>query len=632
MNLKSFLFLFCLFIVGCVFAQLNPEDISIPMRDGKNLAADLYLPDQSGSFPVILIQTPYNKNTYRTRGLPLGVRYDITSSNYAFVIADWRCFFGSMSACSGQANRDEDGFDTVEWIAEQTWSNGKVGTWGPSALGGVQFNTAYLQPPHLVCAVPEVCAPQTAYSDFYPGGTIIAGRVKTLNVLYGNAFNPVIANPFYNNIWQFIENSSYSPELVDIPMLLVAGWYDHNTNVNFGLLESLQAESGANVRNQHKLLVGPWVHGGTGQAFVGSANQGELMYENAALKNHEYENAFFDYYLRDIQNGWEDTATVVYYQMGANTWQNTPQWPPATAGTQTFYLAPDGVLATEIPSEASVSFDYDPEDPSPSTGGKTLTPGLEQGPLDQRFAVENRDDAITFTSAVLPKDLELRGTTTVTLHVSTNKRDTDFMLRLTVVYPDGRSMLLGEATKRLRYRNGFREDDIELATPGEVYALDFAFEELANTFLEGQRIRLVLTGSNYPHYGSNMNTGEAMYPDGNPDTLVNPEVATNTIWMGAARPSRITFPVTEALVGIADRAMKEELRVFPNPSSGVVAFPRAWEDAGVTVYTMAGRVAHQSQLTGNRLNLQHLPEGCYWLDVSKGGGHARTKVVMVGQQ
>ena len=150
------------------FGQLNPEEIDIPMRDGKTLSGHLYRPNTSDAFPVILIQTPYNKNLYSLAGLPLGVGMDLENSPYAYVIVDWRCFYGSLSACVLNVNRGEDGYDTVEWIADQDWSNGKIGTWGPSALGNVQFETAREHPPHLVCAMPEVPSPTTTYKEYLP--------------------------------------------------------------------------------------------------------------------------------------------------------------------------------------------------------------------------------------------------------------------------------------------------------------------------------------------------------------------------------------------------------------------------------------------------------------------------------
>ncbi|MBK6932973.1 MAG: CocE/NonD family hydrolase [Saprospirales bacterium] len=123
-------------------AQLTPTyTVNIPARDGKTLAADVYVPSGCMSCPTILIQTPYNKNLFRL-GLPLGTQQNLHASPYNWVVVDWRGFYGSAAAAVAQPNRGLDGYDVIDWIADQPWSNKKVGTWGPSALGGIQYQTA----------------------------------------------------------------------------------------------------------------------------------------------------------------------------------------------------------------------------------------------------------------------------------------------------------------------------------------------------------------------------------------------------------------------------------------------------------------------------------------------------------
>ena len=389
--MKHILLLLSFFITTTLQAQLTPETISIPMRDGQVLAAHLYRPDTTGEFPVILIQTPYNKNSFQISGLPLGVGYNLAASNYAFVILDWRCFYGSLPACGANINRGEDGYDAVEWIAEQSWSTGKIGTYGPSALGNIQYQTAREKPPHLVCCMPEVASPQTRYDVFYPGGGMILDRLQTLQILFGS-YDLVFQNPYYNLLWQVAENSTLYPEEIEVPMFLVGGWFDHNTDEVLFMLDQLRTNSGASVQDKHKLIMGPWVHGGTGIAFVGSEIQGDLTFPEAAGMNREYGMRFFDYYLRDISNGWDTLSTFQYFQSGDNEWKTSEVWPPAGVANQTYYLQNDLEISNEMPNNpsGSHSFSYDPEDPSPTIGGKTLSLGLTQGPLDQTDEVESR--------------------------------------------------------------------------------------------------------------------------------------------------------------------------------------------------------------------------------------------------
>ncbi len=157
---------------------------SIMARDGQKLAADVYVPDTSGgqTYPTILIQTPYNRQFYRIN-LPLGFGTQTQNMPFAFVTLDWRCFYGSLGACTVGLDRGKDGYDVVEWIATQAWSNGKIGTWGPSALGRIQYLTAKEKPPHLTCAVPLVAGPQYNYQEYYPGGVLREEYVETLDAL-----------------------------------------------------------------------------------------------------------------------------------------------------------------------------------------------------------------------------------------------------------------------------------------------------------------------------------------------------------------------------------------------------------------------------------------------------------------
>jgi len=153
-----------------------PSTVKIPMRDGKTLAADIFLPKTEGKFPTILIMTPYNRKLLAA-AIPAAAMKSklIDREHYAFVVVDWRGFYGSKDA-GGEPGKKQpdangkDGYDTVEWIAKQKWSDGKVGMWGSSALGKIQYMTAVQQPPHLVCICPMVTQHGYFYNRFYHGG------------------------------------------------------------------------------------------------------------------------------------------------------------------------------------------------------------------------------------------------------------------------------------------------------------------------------------------------------------------------------------------------------------------------------------------------------------------------------
>jgi predicted acyl esterase len=251
-----------------------------------------------GPLEVILIQTPYNKDFFEL-SLPMGVQQDVNGQPFAWVIVDWRGFYGSAGAAAGSGNRGEDGYDICEWIVAQTWHGDRIGTWGPSALGKVQYDTAEEHHPNHTCAVPLVAHPQFSYNDYFYGGVLEESRLQQLDAL-GYGLSPIIlANVYYNNTWLFAENTSWNPDLLEIPTLQIGGWYDHNIDKMMDWYAATRTNAAISIQDEQWLLVGPWVHGGTGAAYVGSSLQGELSYPNAEFKSDDMAWSFFNYYLLD---------------------------------------------------------------------------------------------------------------------------------------------------------------------------------------------------------------------------------------------------------------------------------------------------------------------------------------------
>lgn len=565
----QFLLLFC----GNSFAQLNPIVDSIPMSDGRKLAADIYIPNGMSSGPVILIQTPYNRQLSRFAGLPMGIGLNVNTSNFIFVIVDWRGFYGSKNALYlGSPDRGRDGYSAVEWIAGQTWSNGKVGTWGPSALGKVQYQTAKTKPPHLVCINPSVAGPQFEYLEYYPNGALRTEYVQQLDQLGFGLSTMLMAHPYKDFTWSFTESANDYPDSISVPCFMIGGWYDHNTDLMIRYFEDLKTESNVNVRSKHKILWGPWVHGGKGIARVGTSTQGQLSYPNAENKNDTMALKFFDFYLRGIANGWESEPAVTYYQMGENKWKASQVWPPSGTSDLVFYLHKDGSLKNSKPISAkdSLNFVYDPEDPSPTIGGATLRNDLDQGPYDQSILVEGRGDILVFTTATLTSDITVKGKIKVKLKVSSDKLDTDFDIRLTDVYPDGKSILVNDAVMRMRFRNGFAISNVAMMNPGQIYDCIIELPTTSLTFLAGHKIRIDITSSNYPKYNRNMNNGGNMYPGNSLDSVFNPLVATNTVHLDSVNSSNVVFPVTNIVSIVEVENSQSILELYPNPASSSI--------------------------------------------------------------
>lgn len=557
------IFIFVIFFSVNIAAQpLNPQTVSIPMRDGKFLAADVYVPNNQYPRPTILIQTPYNKNFYRY-GLPLDVGINLASSQYNFVIVDWRGFYGSASAMVSQPDRGKDGYDVIDWIVQQEWSNGKVGTWGPSALGKIQYQTAKEQHPAHKCAVPLVASPEFLYQTYYPNGAYRKEYVDQLDALGFGLSGIILANPYYNLTWYFAETTNFYPQQIKIPMLLIGGWYDHNIVEMVKYFNDLCNLSEPIVRNFHRFVIGPWAHGGFGIAHVGDAQQGELYFYEAQGFNNLKAKEFFAYYLLDAENNWpENNSKYTYFQMGDMQWLTTDIWPPAGLIEKRFYLHENGILSINVPQQAlSYSYYYyDPADPSPTIGGATLRSDLLQGPYDQSQQVENRNDILVFSSEILTQPLIHKGKPVVKLFVSSDKLDTDFVVRLCDVYPDERSMLLNDNIFRMRFRNGFSVNDTTFMHNGEIYEITISLPDLAHTFLPGHRIRLDISSSNYPRFDNNLNNGGQLYTPG--DTLI----ALNKVYHQSDKASYLILSVDEPTNNKSKSINYTDCDIFPNPA------------------------------------------------------------------
>ena len=640
MKRNSFI-LFSLFI--CIsatsFAQLAPIYDSIPVENNLKLAATLYKPSGCTQCPTILVQTPYNRLYYNIIGLPLGIGMNINAAHYNVVIVDWRGFYGSAGAAHvGAPNTGQDGYTIVEWIAAQPWSDGQVGTWGPSALGKCQFMTEEYHPPHLKCMVPLVSGSQYTYAEYFPGGVYRTEYVEQLDALGFGLSTTLLSNPFYNLAWQYTEGTTYYPDSIAVPTFMIGGWYDHNTKDILNLFNGIRTGSPVPVRNQHRLLMGPWVHGGSGYAQVGSVAQGDLSYPNAAGWNDSLALLFFDYHLRGIANGWNATPFVQYYQMGDDAWQSTAVWPPAGVSDYHFYLHNDQSMDTYLPanSTGSLSYTYDPQNPSPTEGGCTLRPDLDQGPYDQQTVVESRNDLLVFSTAALSHDVVMKGVATAHLKVSSDKKDTDFSIRLTDVYPDGRSELLVDGITRMRFRNGYTTADTASMVPGTMYDCTITMPATCITFKAGHKIRVDVSSSNYPKYNRNDNSGGVMYPAHNGDSLANPQVAINTVYTNITNASYITLPINSFIDGMEEPA-GESFSIYPNPAAGYTQlsfYMPADGEIDITVTDLSGkkvfatRQQYQAGASQYVLNTGSMVAGVYLVTLQGAHLSGTTKLIV----
>jgi hypothetical protein len=286
--------------------------------------------------------------------------------------------------------------------------------------------------------------------------------------------------------------------------------------------------------------MGPWLHR-TDNEEVGS-----LRFPDALGGGIDRAKSFFDRWLRGVETPEElDRPAITYFEMAPTAdvawrgrWRSAPSWPPPGSSERRFYLDPaaDALASRPPAAAASDRYRYDPADPLPTPGGHVLTPTLPSGPRDLA-PIESRADVVVYTTAPLEAAVTLAGRPRVELWFESDRPDTDVTAFLAHVDRNGRSILLGEGVLRLRFRESTAHETP--AAPGKTYRVEVELDHLAMRLTPGDRLRLVLSSSNYPKYAKNLNDGAAMYRDG--DGLV----ATNQVWGGAERPSALVLPIVD---------------------------------------------------------------------------------------
>jgi hypothetical protein len=236
---------------------------------------------------------------------------------------------------------------------------------------------------------------------------------------------------------------------------------------------------------------------------------------------------WFDYWLKDLQNGVGSEPAVRYFVMGSGTWKNAATWPPGGSHELTYYLQDPNRLAEDATDAGADTYRYDPANPVPTL----WTHDMFTVPSDRRV-VAHRQDILIYRTPPLEKAVEVAGYPEVVLFASSSAMDTDFFARLVDEFPDdGSALEICYGMVRARHRNGL--DRVELLNPGEVVEYRIRLNATACRFLKGHRIRLEITSSDYPNHDRNHNTGK--------NDLVDVELvpATQTVFHGRSQPSRL---------------------------------------------------------------------------------------------
>lgn len=551
------------------------QDINLTarMRDGIVLRADAYRPDTPERVPAILVRTPYGKQGHRDRQFVAAA----VERGYAVVVQDVRGRYASDGDFDPYRQERRDGYDTIEWLAALSWCNGRVAGSGLSYPGGTQWLAAVEAPPHLACIFPAMCF-SSGRQFFYFGGafdmswlgwiaTNIAPEARRRLKLPGSqtpkearaewnriadqALRHVPLNslplfrevaPFYyewldhpddGSYWEFADIER-GHDRVTVPAFNFSGWHDEG----YGPIGAIRNFSGMRARGATEtardpfLLIGPWTHGepSPGERRVGDRDFGAeagLDYDALVLD-------WCDLHARGIDRGLRRAPRVRVFVMGLNRWRESSGWPIANTTTRAVYLRSEGRLSWEPPAaaEAADRYRFDPDDP---VEDPHFDKGL--GAHDQR-QVESRSDVLVYTSDPLTEDLEVIGTIECRVWLASSAPDTDLVVRLLDVEPDGPAWNLMSPTLevlRARYRRS--ERDPEPLQPGMPEELVLRLAVTANLFRRGHRIRVHVTSSFFPHLDRNPNTGRPVPAEAR---LVP---AVNAIFHDPQRPSRILLPV-----------------------------------------------------------------------------------------
>lgn len=550
---------FVAIVVNESLVESAERRVKVAMRDGATIDTYYKTPPGKGPWPAVF------KKGY---GVSKGADTDtFNKAGYVYVSQGVRGG-ADPHGISGNARffaDDVDGYDAIEWIAAQPWCDGNVAMYGPSYWGATQWLAAANgdpgPPPHLKAIIPSVINP-----DFWERAYRAHGAMNLSMTAISRAFNPDKATlesymhlPLIdmdkaiggreNTLWnEYVSHASYLspgrngkpywPQIgmrdkyrrIKIPVYIYAGWWDYYSGGSLKYFNLLRALG-------HTPEIRVWV-----------ANAGHAQMPLAESIR------WLDWVIKGADNGIGKQPPVRIFVQGVNQDAYLDQWPPAGMQPVKYYLhsrngSRSGSLDTKQPGdEPPTRYVYDPRNPAPSIGGnanhrgqnKTLSSGavLRSGSFDQRL-LESRDDMLVFTTEKLKQDLKVIGPVSMTLYAASDARDTDFTAVLIDVQPDGAALNVTEGIMRARFRESIWKEP-KLLTPGKTYEYALELLPTARVFRKGHQIRLHVSGSRFPLWDRNTNTGN------DPATDATTTVARQTVFHDATRPSHLVLPIIPA--------------------------------------------------------------------------------------
>ena len=560
------------------------KDYYLKMPDGDTLYTSVdgpwfSTPEPGDTGVIVFDRSPYGHFALEMFAMVFGMVFELigdgknNSASFALSMRqDMQGTQGSNGLFDVWHSAGINGKTTIEWAVNQSFSNGTVFSMGASAdgLASLAMAVAPGGPPAALGAQFIIFASSSGYEVAFPGG---ADRLSLIQLWMESTLPnqaPALIEEVLEHeapgVWWNALNLTGHFDNVVWPSTFWAGWYDIFLVGNLLAFEGYQYQGGPGARGRSRIVVDP----------LGHCQSAHTYFPNHTIEGRV---ALPILLALDMMLGFpaaELAKPVTFYVMGpalpdarGQYWTSLDAWPRFT--TTPLYLAPNFNLSWAAPTSSaarlgslhstSASYLYNPASPVPSIGGNNLK--IHCGPLDQRpTEAAVRGDVLTFTSGELSADMYLTGPINAVLYVSSNATDTDFMVRLTDVYPDGTSRLVQDGARRMRWRIPNSPEPAWMQ-PGQVYQADLSLWNTSYVFNQGHRIRVDISSSNYPRFGINRNN---RCPQANTSCAAN-VTAYNTVLFSAQYPSRVELPVVQPAqlppVDVLDLTARLEQAVLP---------------------------------------------------------------------
>jgi len=528
------------------------EDVTIPMRDGVELKGRLFVPEDIDEVNAcVLYPNGYGHGNPGNSGDR--IPQELAERGYASIHLSMRGSGPSEGEGNLYNKYGQDGYDIVEWMAEQEWCDGNVGTIGTSLRGINQWLIAKENPPNLKAISPVIACGDCYDYLWYPGGMLPGpGRIARGEPEYTSA----IEHRNFDDWWR--ERSTLTEDLKsiaenDIAVLVSGGWNDYISSGNVFAFKDLSKYTPSS-----HLIMGPGAHGSVSNL---------LPYDF-----EDYQVLWFDHYMKGIDNGIDERDPVLIYVQGADEWRSEEAWPIADARSVKMYLSDETSNTISSKNDGSfsimpqstnnhVNYDFSPEE------GPFLHTMLDSSAgrlsIDQKTYEEQ---TVTWTTDALLDPTEITGAMTLNVWAESDSEDFDFVVQVSDVAPDGTSTAVTAG-----YLNAPRaksRSNPEPVTPGKIEQYEIEILPTSYVFKEGHHIRISVSGGTIEHEEQSAPQGPG----------VNPNESSVKIYQGNNYPSSLDIPIVGTAVSPMDPGTIDDIK------STVVAFEKdgAFKNHGVS--------------------------------------------------